>query len=197
MTAPSTPPSTPPLDRLRERLWEAVRGGDEEAAIDAVSGALDTGTDPESLLLDVIGYTQRKIGDEWAGARMTVAEEHAATAINERAVDAAAHHPAARRPRTRGRIAVACVDGEWHALPARLLAEVLRLRGWHVDYLGTQVPAPQLVAHVHRTGPDVVALSSSIATRLPAAHTAITACQGAGVPVLVGGAAFGHDGRYA
>lgn len=89
------------------------------------------------------------------------------------------------------------MDGEWHALPARLLAEVLRLRGWHVDYLGAQVPTPHLIAHVHRTGPDAVALSSSLATRLPAAHAAITACQAVGVPVLVGGAAFGEDGRYA
>lgn len=192
-----TRPPAQPLEALRERLWGAVRLGDEEAAIDAVSGALDTGTDPESLLLDVIGSVQRSIGEEWAGARITVAQEHAATAINDRVVDTVARHPAARRPRSRGRVAVACVDGEWHALPARLLAEVLRLRGWHVDYLGTQLPATRLVAHVHRTGPDVVALSSSIATRLPAAHTAITACQAAGAPVLVGGAAFGHDGRYA
>jgi hypothetical protein len=89
------------------------------------------------------------------------------------------------------------VDGEWHALPARLLAEVLKLRGWHVDYLGAQVPAPHLIAHLHRTGPELVALSSSIATRLPTAHAAITACQAVRVPVLVGGAAFGPDGRYA
>ncbi|MGE6738617.1 cobalamin B12-binding domain-containing protein, partial [Streptomyces sp. NPDC059900] len=97
----------------------------------------------------------------------------------------------------RGRITVACVDGEWHALPARLLAEVLKLRGWHVDYLGAQVPSPHLIAHLHRTDTDVVALSSSIATRLPTAHAAITACQAVGVPVLAGGAAFGPGGKYA
>ena len=43
----------------------------------------------------------------------------------------------------------------------------------------------------------MVALSSSIATRLPAAHAAITACQATGTPVMVGGAAYGRDGRYA
>jgi hypothetical protein len=42
-----------------------------------------------------------------------------------------------------------------------------------------------------------VALSSSIATRLPDAHAAITACQATGTPVMVGGAAYGPDGRYA
>lgn len=43
----------------------------------------------------------------------------------------------------------------------------------------------------------MVALSCSIATRLPTAHAAITACHVAGAPVLVGGAAFGADGRLA
>ncbi|XMN05392.1 B12-binding domain-containing protein [Streptomyces griseobrunneus] len=78
-----------------------------------------------------------------------------------------------------------------------LLSSVLTLRGWKVDFLGAQVPTPHLVAHLHSTGADAVALSSSIATRLPTAHTAITACQAVGVPVLAGGAAFGADGRYA
>jgi hypothetical protein len=94
-------------------------------------------------------------------------------------------------------VTVACVDGEWHALPARLLAEVLSLRGFAVDYLGAQVPTPHLITYLHRTGPDVVALSSSIATRLPSAHATMTACQATGVPVMVGGAAFGADGDYA
>ncbi|MEV5719177.1 cobalamin-dependent protein [Amycolatopsis mediterranei] len=74
---------------------------------------------------------------------------------------------------------------------------MLRLRGFEVGYLGARVPAPHLVAHLHRTGPDAVALSGSRATRLPTAHATITACQAAATPVIAGGAAFGPDGRYA
>ncbi|MFV2173599.1 B12-binding domain-containing protein [Actinomadura sp. LOL_016] len=180
-------------------LWEAVTTGDEYAATDLVTAMLDDGADPEDVLLDAIAPLQARVGSEWAANRITVAQEHSATAVNERVIGAVAHHPAARR-RTAdrpGRIAVACIDGEWHALPARLVAEVLRLRGWQVDYLGAQVPTPHLIAHLHRTAPIAVALSSSIATRLPSAHQAITACQATGTPVLAGGAAFGHDGRYA
>jgi methanogenic corrinoid protein MtbC1 len=139
---------------------------------------------------------QRRVGREWAANRLTVAQEHAATAINDRVI--AAFGYVLKRPEPHlGRITVACVDGEWHAMPARLLSEVLRLRGFHVDYLGAQVPAPHLVAHLHRTGPDAVALSGSLAPRLPTAHATITACQAAATPVIAGGAAFGPDGRYA
>jgi methanogenic corrinoid protein MtbC1 len=179
-----------------EELWRAVMAGDEWAARDAVAAAVDLGVPEEVVLLDVIGAVQRRVGAEWAAARITVAQEHAATAINERVIATLPYQARRRTPRL-GRVAVACVDGEWHALPARLLAETLTLRGFAVDYLGAQVPTPHLIAHLHRTAPDVVALSSSIATRLPAAHATITACQAAGVPVIVGGAAFGQDGRYA
>jgi methanogenic corrinoid protein MtbC1 len=182
---------------VRERLWAAVLDRDEFAASTAIYAALDDGIAPEDVLLDVIASVQQRVGMEWAANRITVAQEHAATAINDRVIAALAHHPACRVTRTIGRVTVACVDGEWHALPARLLSEVLRLRGWRVDFLGAQVPTAHLIAHVHQFGPDAVALSSSIPTRLPTAHAAITACQAAGVPVLAGGAAFGSDGRFA
>ncbi|XVS61678.1 cobalamin B12-binding domain-containing protein [Actinosynnema sp. CA-299493] len=179
-----------------ERLWQALVTGDEYAATDVVLDALADGMPAETALLDVIGAVQARVGVEWAANRFTVAQEHAVTAINDRVVGVLSASLPRLRPH-RARVTVACVDGEWHALPARLLAEVLRLRGFAVDYLGAQVPTPHLVAHLHRTGPDVVALSASLATRLPRTHAAITACQAAGVPVLAGGAAFGADGRHA
>lgn len=179
-----------------DRLWDAVTDGDEYTASQVVLAALAGGVPAECVLLDVIGAVQRKVGEEWAANRISVAHEHAATAINERAIATLAHAAPPPAPH-RGRITVACVAGEWHALPARLLAEVLRLRGFRVDYLGAQVPSPHLITHLHRTGPDAVALSGSIPTRLPTAHATITACQAAGVPVIAGGAAFGPDGRYA
>ncbi|MER7665764.1 cobalamin-dependent protein [Streptomyces sp. NPDC096193] len=177
-----------------DELWNAVRAGDEYSASDTVANALDAGLDAEAVLLDVIGAVQHKVGIEWAANRMSVADEHAATAINDRVIAAL---PFDRPTTPRGRVTVACVDKEWHALPARLLAETLRLRGWQVDYLSAQVPTPHVIGHIHRTGPDVVCLSSSLPTRLPLAHAAITACQAAGVPVMAGGLAFGIDGRHA
>lgn len=184
---------------LPDRLWNAVAQGDEYAAADILHTALAQGVDEEALLLDVIAPVQERVGAEWAADRITVAQEHAATAINERVIASLAHRrQAGQRPGpTRGRLTVGCVDGEWHALPARLVAEVVRLRGWQVDYLGAQVPTPHLIAHLHRTDPDAVLLSGSLPTHLPTAHAAVTACQAIGVPVLAGGRTFGPDGRYA
>ncbi|MEV7416220.1 cobalamin B12-binding domain-containing protein [Streptomyces sp. NPDC089919] len=198
---------------LRDRLWDSVAAGDEHGAVLVLHRALESADcDEETLLLDVIAPVQAKVGREWAADRMTVAQEHTATAINERAVAALAHRRTVGGPTGtpggsrqalapggahRGRVTVSCVDGEWHAFPARLLAETLRLRGWQVDYLGAQTPTPHLIAHLHHTHPDAVLLSGSLPTHLPTAHAAITACQAIGVPVMAGGRAFGADGRHA
>ncbi|WP_030609401.1 cobalamin B12-binding domain-containing protein [Streptomyces sclerotialus] len=196
--------ATPELDVTCTQLWDALLEGDEYAAAQTAFAALDAGLAPEALLLDAIATVQRRIGVEWAANRITVAQEHAATAISDRVVAAVALHTGGRRGigNKSGRAAdrrmtIACVPGEWHALPARLLAEVLTLRGWHVDFLGAHVPTPHLVAHLYRTGADAVALSASLADRLPTVHTTVNACRTAGVPVLAGGAAFGRHGRYA
>ena len=179
-------------------FFTALAEMDEYAATELVDRAVDSGLSPQQVLLQVIAPAQAKVGQEWAEGRFTVAREHAATAISDRAIATLCHHSTTTQARgTRGRVTVACVDGEWHALPARLVAETLKLRGWQVDFLGAHVPTPHLIAHLHTTGPDAVALSCSLATRLPTAHATITACQAAGIPVLVGGAAFGPDGRYA
>ncbi|MFD7712376.1 B12-binding domain-containing protein [Streptomyces sp. NPDC059785] len=199
----------------RDRLWQALIDCDEFRAVDVVRRALGAaeprkapGTgDPaaertrgaaERVLLELIAPAQERVGTAWAANDITVAQEHAATAISERCVAAVvdATVPALADTAAK-RVLVACVAGEWHALPARLVGEVLRLRGWRVDYLGAQVPTEHLVAHLHRTGARAVLLSSSIPTRLPDAHNAISACQSTGVPVLAGGAAFGPQGRYA
>ncbi|MFB9248660.1 B12-binding domain-containing protein [Sphaerisporangium melleum] len=178
-------------DLYLQRIGEA----DPYAALDLVQGLLDDGVPAERLLLGVIAPAQRRVGELWATGEWSVAREHGATAVSEQVVGAIG---ARVRPRQLyGRVVVACVDGEYHQLAARLLAEVLRLRGLRVDFLGTNVPGPHLIAHLHRTGPDAVALSCTMPTGLPRAHATLNACRTAGVPVLAGGSGFGMDGRFA
>jgi methanogenic corrinoid protein MtbC1 len=191
--------TTPPRDLndpdLAEHYLRLIGSGDEYGAVEVVTDLLDDGVPAQRVMVDLIARTQARVGDLWAANEWSVAREHAATAISERALAAVAARTTVRP--TGGRITVACVDGEWHALPVRILAEMLRLDGWRVDFLGANVPGPHLITHLHQTGPDAVALSCMIPTRLPRAHAAITACRSAGVPVIAGGRGFGPGGRYA
>jgi methanogenic corrinoid protein MtbC1 len=180
---------------VAEEFLRLVGDSDEYGAVRLVNELLTSGASPQRIMMELIAGTQTRVGELWAANEWSVAREHAATAISERALAAVAARTDVEP--SRGTITIACVDGEWHALPVRLLAEMLRLDGWRVDFLGANVPGPHLITHLHQTGPDAVALSCMLATRLPRAHAAITACRAAGVPVIAGGPGFGPGGRYA
>ncbi|MEU8391548.1 cobalamin-dependent protein [Micromonospora sp. NPDC048842] len=174
---------------------EHLADADEYAATDLAIGLLDSGVPAERVLLDLVAPAQAEVGERWARNEWSVAQEHAATHISEQVVAAVSAHV---KPRpTGGRVVVACMDGEWHALPPRLVAEVLRLRGWQVTFLGASVPAAHLVSYLHRYDAHAVALACALPMRLPYAHRMIEACRRSDVPVVVGGRGFGTDGRWA
>ncbi|WP_329113397.1 cobalamin B12-binding domain-containing protein [Streptomyces sp. NBC_01465] len=164
-----------------------------------VRRALDKGVTRQAFLLDVVAPAQLRIGEAWASGAIGVAQEHAATALSDRAITLvlASPHDVPELRADPVRATVTCVEGEWHALPARLVADVLRLHGQRVTFLGAHVPTHHLRTHLRTDRPQVLALSCSMASRLPFAHAAVEAGRTAGIPVLAGGAAFGPSGKRA
>ncbi|GAA4702920.1 cobalamin-dependent protein [Pseudonocardia yuanmonensis] len=178
----------------RAEFMAALGRADEDAAVALALGLVDAGVPAGEVLLGLVAGTQEEVGLRWQRGEWSVAQEHAATAVNERVVAAVGRRTP---PGTRGHVVLACLDGEWHALPGRIVAEVLRLAGWYVTFLGASVPAGELVSYLHQEGPDVVAVSCALPVHLPAAHRTIVAAQRTGTPVLAGGPGFGTDGRWA
>ncbi|MDQ4090412.1 MAG: cobalamin B12-binding domain-containing protein [Actinomycetota bacterium] len=170
------------------RLLERIVAQDREAVVDAVVDlARGEGLDAViALLADV----QREVGRRWQNEEWSVADEHAATALADLALAAAALGvPPA--PQTLGSVVVTCAEEEWHVLPARMFAEQLRAHGWDVAFLGASTPAAHLATYLARRPVMAVAVSCSVPIHLPGARRSIAAVHGAGVPVMAGGAAFG------
>ncbi|MCX2967783.1 MULTISPECIES: cobalamin B12-binding domain-containing protein [Streptomyces] len=185
-------------DAVRAAFDACLADADEDGARALALELLDRGSGAERVLLELVAPAQFSVGERWAANEWSVAQEHAATYVSEQVVAALAARTRAR-PATGavGSVVVTCADGEWHALPARILAEVLRLRGFAVRFLGAHVPAAHLVSYLHQHGPDLVALSCMLPVRLPAAHRTVQAARLTGVPVLAGGAGFGPSGVWA
>ena len=91
---------------------------------------------------------------------------------------------------------MACVEGEWHVLPGRLVSEVLRLRGFDVDFVGPSVPAAELAGFLGPESPGVVAVSCSMPSSLVGAWRTITALRAAGKVIVCGGRGFGPHGVW-
>lgn len=178
-----------------DRYLACLDAADEVAAVDVALGLLEAGVPAQDVLLGLVAPAQAQVGTWWQRNEWSVAQEHAATHVSDRVV--AAVGAVSRVTPARGKVVVACMDGEWHALPPRLVAEVLRLDGWDVTFLGASVPAAHLVSYLHRHDPRAVALACALPMRLPHAARMIDACRRTDVPILVGGRGFGPDGRWA
>lgn len=179
-----------------ERYLDAVATGDRALAMEIVVGLQSSGATPLEVMAEVIAPTQTRVGELWASDSWSVAQEHAATAVSESVLHVlGAQIPAPRD--SRSPVIVTCVEQEWHALPALMVAEHLRSAQVPVSYLGANASAEHLVRHVHEVSPRAVALSCSLSASLPRVRRQIEAVRATGTPVVVGGAAFDPAGRRA
>jgi len=168
-----------------EELLDLVEARRRDDVADAVRRLRDA--EGFDAVVALLAGVQDLVGDRWQSQRWTVADEHAATAIVDHALVVAGD--GARLDPDAGRVLVACVEGEWHALPARMLAEQLRQRGWDVAFLGASSPADHLGRFARQTAPVAAALSCSLPLHLPGARRSVEACHAAGTPVVLGGGA--------
>ena len=169
-------------------LLELIVARDRDAVVDTVVDvARDDGLGAAIALLAGV---QREVGRRWQDLDWSVADEHAATALADLALAAAALAFPMGEP-TLGTLVVTCVEEEWHILPARMFAEQLRAYGWDVVFLGASVPADHLARYLARRPVVAVGVSCSVPVHLPGARRSIAAAHGVGVPVMAGGAGFG------
>jgi methanogenic corrinoid protein MtbC1 len=170
-------------------VLELIQGRRRDDALELVrSAARDAGL---AAAVKLLAEVQQAVGDLWQQNELTVADEHAATAVVDLAL-AAACLEAERRPHALGgTVVVACAEEEWHVMPARMFAEQLTAAGWDVVFLGASTPAEHLQRFVAAEPPAAVAVSCTVPLYLHGARRAIAASHAAGVPVLAGGAAFG------
>jgi DNA-binding transcriptional MerR regulator/methylmalonyl-CoA mutase cobalamin-binding subunit len=139
-----------PTDHRRQMIETFVAAAESaspvetEAALDEIlaSGSF------EAVIDDVLLPATAALGESWAGGRLSVAAEHAASGAVARRL-AAAYQAAASDNRTR--VLVGLPPGSRHELGALAFAVALRRRGVGVMYLGPDVPVEAWVDVARRT----------------------------------------------
>jgi methanogenic corrinoid protein MtbC1 len=188
----SASPRPAALDTLFDRYLDAQLAGDRRAALRIViDEGLAAGHSVHDLHTRVLQAAQSEIGRMWQKNLISIAQEHMATAISH-VVASRLFEEATPEPRLGKRVMVACVQGEFHEFPARLVADYLDLGGFDVLYLGANVPTDHLVAMLRDTAPDVLALSVTMSFNVPALREALGRVRESfpHQPVLVGGHAL-------
>jgi len=175
-------------------LSEAVAGHGHEGVRLALD-LLDNGTPADHVIVDLLAAAQREVGERWLCNEWSVADEHLATAVSQKALDAVAGSvvPAPAR----GDVVVACAEGDWHSLPAQMFAERLHLRGFAVSFLGASTPVDHVESLLDRHPCDALAVSCNVPLFFDGVVRLAAAAHRQGVPVIAGGRALGGDEQRA
>jgi len=192
MALPQEQPASIDLPSLSATYLSAQLAGNRRAALRVIDDALSSGVPAEDLHLSVLQVAQRRIGELWQEDRISIAQEHMATAISQLALARIYQNAEAQAPNGK-KVVVACVNGELHDFPARLIADALDLAGYETRFLGADVPTASLLSVIEQEKPDLVALSVTMTFNAPALKAAVSEVRranGGKVRILVGGHAL-------
>ena len=179
------------LSEIQFAMTSAALDGDAAAIYHIISDLLGQGMPFELVLFDVLAPVQVALGERWQVGDYLISEEHIATNSIETVVALLAG--SFEQPDDGMEVIVSCVEGEQHSLPGRMLAAHLLSEGFRTIHLGATMPADDLQQFLIETKPDVAVLTCTMSCHLTGARASINAAHNAGVPVLVGGHAFGAD----
>ena len=109
------------------------------------------------LLEQIIEPLMCRIGELWREGNLRIADEHMASAVVRTFIGSmkAAYQPNINAPR----LVIATPAGQVHELGALMAATMATAEGWHVTYLGADLPAEELAGAVRQSGADVLGLS--------------------------------------
>jgi methanogenic corrinoid protein MtbC1 len=110
----------------------------------------------EDVCTDALQKGLSEIGNLWYGNRASVQQEHFASGLAMRKLDALLS--ATPAPTQNKIVIVGCPSDEWHTFTPLLLSLLLRRRGVHVIYLGANVPADEFAHTVQDIKADLVVL---------------------------------------
>lgn len=183
-------PTDPPARRPRQgfgtlagRLHDHLLAGEEPAARRLVAGLVDNGVSATEVAQEVLAPAMRRIGEGWHAGDVSIPVEHRATAIAERILGELAPNPRGRR---RGRVVVATVTGDRHALATTMAATALRDDNWRVEHLGADVPPADIERFGVDHDVDLYVLTVAVPASRPTAEELVQRLGARGAPVLVG-----------
>jgi len=154
---PTAPGFATSLDLLRSQ-WLSACLVYNEALAELVLNQAFALFPVEQVTQELIQRGLYEVGQMWQRGEASVQQEHYISALAARRLDALiAATPTPLRPQT---ILLACPPDEWHALPLLLLSLLLRRHGWHVVYLGANVPFTRLAESIDIVRPALVLMAT-------------------------------------
>ena len=144
--------------QLKESFLSSLLTGSHRKSIELAATNIHDAADLTEFYLQVIQPSMYEIGLMWEKGEISVAREHLASAIVTR-VMAALYPKFSIIEHTKSNVVVTAAPNEYHEIGPRMVADLLEIDGWNVDYVGANTPPHDLLDLMAESRPFFVAIS--------------------------------------
>jgi methanogenic corrinoid protein MtbC1 len=149
-------------DAVRREMQTALERYDESTAQRALERLFATFS-PTTVVRDVFLPYLHEIGERWADAHLSVAQEHFASSfLHARLLALARGWDRGLGPRA----VLACGPNEQHTLGLIAFGIALHQVGWRITYLGADTPVPMIGQVADAVEPEIVVVVAALPGRL-------------------------------
>lgn len=173
-----------------QRYLDFALGNKRKEAAEFALSFVELGLPPEKVADSLLMPALRRVGVLWEKNKISAAAEHFATEITRYVIYRIFDSLPRKKPVSFSAV-LACVPGDEHDIGTDLMANLLASEGWSVVFIGRGSPHQDLLETVAGARPDILILSVSLISHLPAAHALIMDLREKipGVRIILGGAA--------
>jgi DNA-binding transcriptional MerR regulator len=175
------------IDELCDQWIAACLAYDDQAANKALELAFAIAA-PETICTEVLQKGLAQIGERWYAGSASVQQEHFASAIAIRRINALMAATVA--PTRLGCILAACPPGEEHDFILLMIAYLLKRTGWDVIYLGSNVPLANLDTTIRSTRPSLIISAAQTLKSAASLREMSEYVTNQNVPLAYGGGIF-------
>ncbi len=145
------------IDDAREAWMKACMNFNEDLAEQILNQAF-AHYSPETVVHEVLVRGLSGIGEGWYRGEITVQQEHFASSLAIRRLDALI--AAAPKPTLKGSVLIACPPEDEHTFSPLVLTYLIRRRGRRALFLGANVPFSRFSDALEQTKPGLVIMTA-------------------------------------
>jgi methanogenic corrinoid protein MtbC1 len=181
---------------MHKEFLNSLLSGNRSQCSGLAKSYLKNNVSLKDLYENIIKKALYEVGERWEYNKISVATEHLASAIVEGILNEL-YSEIITIDKINKTVLVSCVENEYHQIGIKMVSDVFELNGWKTYFLGSNVPATELISFAKTINPDLLAISLSIYFHVPVLEKMIQMIRQEfpGLSILVGGQAFCHGGE--
>ena len=186
---------------LQPKFIEMLLAGDEDGAVKLAQDSLDGGATPVEFFENCISPSLQDVGKRFETLDIFLPEMVTAAdtvdAVNTKVINPAVAESQDGTSMSLGKVLLATVQGDLHDIGKNMVGLMLKVNGFEVVDLGTNVSPADIVSRAEQEEVDIIGMSALLTTCLPYMKDVGDHLVGKGIrdkyEVIIGGAAANPD----